>query len=161
MTETRYPNRLDPRQQPNARAAQAPPPAESAFEFEERLEPKHIKLEEGEIFTGTLCGIERITINGKSACRYRAQEFESGEMVTFNGTYQIDSKLSPRDVGHIVELRCEGTDKNVGKNGNQMKIFRVRVSKQTAPGWANDGTPITDDDLPPFSDADVPASARK
>jgi hypothetical protein len=164
MTEARYPNRLDPRQQPAARAAQqppAPPSAESAFDFEERLEPRHIKLEEGEIFTGTLCAIERITISGKWACRYRAEEFETREMVTFNGTYQIDSKLSPRDVGHIIEVRCEGTDKNVERNGNFMKKFRVRVSKQTAPGWASDGTPITDDDLPPFSDADVPASARK
>lgn len=142
-TATRYPNRWDNRQQPQPAQAGASP-----FEFEERLEPKHIKLEDGEVFTGILTGIERIAIAGKPAARYRAEELETGEVVTFNGTYQLDSKLSPRDIGHVVELRCEGTDPNVGKNGNHMKLFRVRVSKQTAPGWANDGTQITDDDIP-------------
>lgn len=153
----RYPNRFDTQSQPPAKAA----PAGPAFDFEERMEPKHIKLEEGEMLTAILTGVERITIGGKPASRYRAEDLETGEVVTFNGTYQIDSKLGPRDVGHVIELRCEGTDKNVAKNGNPMKLFRVRVSKQTAPGWANDGTPITDDDMPPFTDADVPASARR
>lgn len=150
-----YPNRLMNNTKPQSTGMGV------AFDMEERLDPKHVKFADGEVFVGVLVAIERITIGGKAATRYRAQDVETDEMVTFNGTFQIDSKLRKTDVGHVIEIRNEGTDPNVSRNGNNMKIFRVRVSKQFAPGWAHDGTPITDDDLPPLSDADVPANARK
>lgn len=120
----------------------------AGMKFNERLDPKFIKFADGEFFAGVLVGIARKMISGKPACQYTAEDLDSGERVCFNGTYQIDSKLSPRDVGRIIQIRCEGEDPNVGKGGNHMKLFRVFVSEGMAPGWANDGTPITDDDIP-------------
>lgn len=80
--------------------------------------------------------------------RYTFAELESGGSYFTIGTYQLDSKIRPMDRGHVIEIRYLGVDESVGRQGNKMKVYGIRVSKRTAPGWAHDGTPITDDDLP-------------
>ncbi len=71
---------------------------------------------------------------GKPATRYTVKDAETGEPVFFFGTYQLDSKLRVSDVGHYVNITCEGADQAAGRNGNAMKLFKVLISKETAPG---------------------------
>ncbi len=142
-TPANYANRFN---QPRTQTAAAEP-AKPAFNMVERKDPKHIQFGDGETVTGILVGIERIPMNGKNVCRYTVEELESGEILAFLGTYQIDSKLRLADVGHVVTVRCEGASKEVSKNGNAMKLFKVAVSDRKAPGWAHDGTEITESDI--------------
>lgn len=119
--------------------------------FEERLDPKKLEFGEGEVFTGILTNVERVMVGSpvpKPAIRYTFLDFETNESYFLIGTYQIDSKIRKSDLGHVVIIRYEGADQSVSRNGNSMKKFSVQVSKRTAPGWASDGTPITDSDLP-------------
>jgi hypothetical protein len=132
---TRYPNRF---------AQEAKP----AFNMIERKDPKFVQFGDGETVSGILVGIEKIDVGGKPAARYTVQDLESKEMVSFLGTYQINAKLRREDVGHVVDVRCEGSDPKVARNGKPMKLFKVLVSERTAPGYAHDGTQITDDDIP-------------
>lgn len=119
-----------------------------AFNMVERKDPRFVQFGDGESVTGVLVNVERIKVNDKMASRYTVEELESKELLSFLGTFQIDSKLRVADVGHLIDVRCEGTDPKVTKSGNAMKLFKVLVSDRTAPGWAHDGTLITDDDIP-------------
>lgn len=102
------------------------------------------------MFTGILTNVERVQVGSpaKPALRYTFAELESGVTYFTIGTYQLDSKIRPTDRGHIVEIRYLGLDENVGRGDNRMKRYGVRVSKHAAPGWAHDGTLITDADIP-------------
>jgi hypothetical protein len=137
---------LEPRKP--AQAAQTDPMA--ALNMEERKDPKFIKFGDGEVIQGVLVTLERIMVGNppKPATRYTVLELTSQEPVSFLGTYQLDSKLRQSDIGHVIDVRCLGVDKNVSRNGNAMIMFSVKVSSRPAPGWANDGTPITDSDFP-------------
>jgi hypothetical protein len=144
-----YPNRYA--QQPSKPASEAVTGA--AMNFSERKDPQKYEFGDGVMLQGTLTNVERVQVrdqkNGlqKSANRYTVQEVESGEPVFFFGTHQLDTKLRPSDVGHVIVVTCEGEDKSVSRNGNAMKIFKVMVSDRKAPGWASDGTPITAEDV--------------
>ncbi len=62
------------------------------------------------------------------------------------GTYDLNAKISRADVGKYCEVTYLGDDKDVGRNGNQMKKFKVEFE---ADGKKfSDGSTITDDDLP-------------
>lgn len=149
-TAANYPNRLA---QP-ARPAPAPTREEIKLQIlaeanlKERTEPRFVKLEEGEFFAGILTDIQRIRIKGKPANCYLAIDLDNDEAVKFNGTYNLDTKFRRTDVGHVFTMRCIG-EQDTGQ-GQKMKMFEVKVSERTAPGWAEDGTPITDDDLSAF-----------
>lgn len=117
----------------------------NALNMEERLEPRFVKFGDGETVAGVLISIEVAQVNGKSAARYTVEDLDSGERTCFLGTAQINSKLRKSDVGHAIEVRCEGTDKSVIKNGNAMKLFRVKVSKEKV---SDDSLLITDADIP-------------
>ena len=52
-----------------------------------------------------------------------------GSTVAFLGVYAIDSALRTSDIGHFIAIRYEGEDTNVGRNGNNMKKFSIRVSR--------------------------------
>lgn len=128
---------------------QAAAPAD-AFEFEDRPDPRKIEFGDGEVFTGILTAIDRVMVGQpqKPAVKYSFEEIETSEACILIGTYQIDSKIRRHDVGHVIQIRFEGADPNVSRNGNPMKRFSVKVSKRPAPGWAGDGTQITDADIP-------------
>ena len=123
--------------------------------WEERKDPTKYEFGDGAQLLGVLVNVERVSVRdtatgiGKPATRYTVKDAETGEPVFFFGTYQLDSKLRVSDVGHYVNITCEGADQAAGRNGNAMKLFKVLISKETAPGWAHNGTPITDNDLPP------------
>lgn len=113
--------------------------------MEERKEPRLVKFADGEALSGVLIGIESIEVNKKKVSRFVVQDLESGELCSFLGTAQINSKLRTTDLGHAIEVRCEGTDPNVTKNGNAMKLFRVKVSREKV---GADSLLITDADIP-------------
>jgi hypothetical protein len=129
-----------------------------AFEMEERKEPELIKFADGEVVEGELIAIERILVGEerKPAVRYVLRDIDTNGLVAFIGVHQINQKLRPEDRGHFVSVRYEGEDKTVSRNGNAMKLFKVRVSKQKvsilAPGKASIDplaeTEITDDYIP-------------
>lgn len=129
-----------------------------AFEMEERKEPELVKFGEGEVIEGELTFIDRILVGEerKPALRYTVRDLETGNSVAFLGVHQVNQKLRLEDRGHFVHVRYEGEDKSVSRNGNAMKIFHVRVSKQkvsemvTGKGSVDPvaGTEITDYDIP-------------
>jgi hypothetical protein len=125
-----------------------------AFNLKERKDPTFVKFADGECVEGVFVKktMQPTKSEGRTnmTARYTVQDITTGEMTEFLGTYQINSKLSPRDLGHYIAVRCEGEDKNVTRNGNSMKIFKVMVSEAIVPGWVADGSQITDEDLPTF-----------
>ena len=113
-------------------------------EMIERAEPRHVKFVTGEVIDGILVSIERRVVDDKPGIYYTVLESD-GTSVGFWGTHQLNTKLRPTDRGHHVSIRCEGTDTMIGRNGNNMKVFKVLVSKDLA----KDGELyITDDDIP-------------
>ena len=116
----------------------------------ERKEPRFVQFADGDVVRGVLTAIESAEVNGKKTSRFVVLEEDGdpdcGNMAAFLGTVQINTKLRRSDLGHTIEVRCEGTDKNVVKNGNAMKKFRVFVSDDK--DQAADTALITDDDIP-------------
>jgi len=131
-------------------------------EWEERKQPKKFDFQHGVCLVAILTKVERIKVRDrktnerKPVNRYTAQPVSEagghpapeGDPVFFFGSVQIDNVLRPTDAGHLVSITCTGEDKESGRNGNPMKTFQIFVDKNPAPGWADDGTPITDDDFP-------------
>ena len=124
------------------------------MEMIERKDPEFVKFAVGEVIEGILANIERIEVGTppKKATRYTLEDVETGNHFCFLGSYQLDTKLRPKDHGHYVTVRYEGEDKSVNRNGNNMKSFKVCVSKdpyrKPTAKQLDDGTFITDDDLP-------------
>lgn len=118
--------------------------------METRQEPRFVKFTTGECVEGTLVSIERMTIKDRPALRYTVLESD-GELVSFLGAFQINTKLRATDRGHHISVRCEGEDVMVKRGENCMKVFEVRVSKEkVSQGAASSVDPleITDDDIP-------------
>jgi len=113
-------------------------------EMVEREEPRHVKFATGEVIEGILVSLERRVVEDKPGIYYTVLQAD-GVAVGFWGTHQLNTKLRPTDRGHQVSIRCEGTDTMVGRAGNNMKVFKVLVSKDLA----KDGELyITDEDIP-------------
>lgn len=117
----------------------------------ERKEPTFVTFADGERVSGVLLSIEKIEVEKRPAVRYTVQDVESGELSSFLGTHMINTKLRRTDIGHVIDVRYEGLDLNVVRNGNAMRIFKVFVSDRPLnsgdPGVAHDGTLITNDDI--------------
>jgi hypothetical protein len=124
-----------------------------AVNWIERKPPQKFEWGAGAQLVGILVNLERRTLRDRNTLqskmvnRYVVEEQESRNRVFFHGTTQLDDALATNDVGHFVSITCTGEDKEAGRNGNAMKTFKVMVSERSAPGWANDGTAITDDDV--------------
>ena len=112
--------------------------ANGGIEMEERREPRFQKFEKpGDNVTGRLIKIATQQMVNGPVPRYTVEEgvvrggafVPSGEMVAFLGTYMIDSKLKVSDIDHFVIVRYVGTRTDVERNGNKMKEYEVRVSK--------------------------------
>jgi hypothetical protein len=118
--------------------------------MEERQEPKFVDFKaEGEIVTGILTAIERCEIKGKPGIRFVVFNEEENQPYCFLATHQLNQKLRPNDRGKYIEVTYIGTDSNVVRNGNAMRMFRVCVEKPQYLGEANaHGVTITDEDIP-------------
>jgi hypothetical protein len=117
--------------------------------WHERTEPALLRLAEGESFIGVIAAIDRKPIGTppQMVCQYTLIEEATGDAWLLNGTYRIDAAIRRNDIGHQIYLRYEGEHAIVGRNGNKMKRFHIRVNPSAAPGWAHDGTQITDADM--------------
>ena len=122
----------------------------TTVEMIEIEEPRLVQFNTGDVVDGTLIGIEKAKIKDKEtgvekvAVKYIIVQ-PDGVTVFFWGTHQLNQKLRLDHVGHLISIRCEGTDTMVVRNGNPMKVFKVLVSKEKA----------KDSDLY-ISDADIP-----
>lgn len=129
----------------------------------EQREPRFVQFGDGEMVDGLLHAIQQAEVNGKPATRFvvlggevvHGKFIPDGEACAFLGTYQIETKLRTDHVGHFIQVRCEGEDASVTRNGRAMKKFYVAVSKENlrkAEKAAAAAPPaalgITDDDIP-------------
>jgi hypothetical protein len=118
------------------------------FNMIERKEPKFVQFADGEVIEGMFVAIEKVVVNGKPVARFTLMDLESRELVSFLGTAQINQKLRSSDLSHLVRIRCEGTSKDVIKNGNGMKLFKVAVSDIPVPKELCGAVIITNEDIP-------------
>jgi hypothetical protein len=114
-------------------------------EMEERKEPRFVQFSSGDVVEGLLVSVLRVKIEGKDAVRYIVLQ-DDDELVSFLGTYIINTKLSPADRGHRISVRYEGENPQVKRGENCMKMFKVLVSKKAV--LPLDSLGITDDDIP-------------
>jgi hypothetical protein len=115
----------------------------------ERTEPKFVQFSPGELVEGVLISIKPISVQqegGKAqtkALKYTVDDH--GTLYAFLGTYQINEKLRPSDLGHAVSVRYEGESATVTRNGKGMREFTVAVSDEKVSEAA---LFITDSDIP-------------
>lgn len=123
----------------------------------ERKEPDFVKWGEGEVLEGILTRIDRIEVadkdNPKAApktvVKFTVEE-EPGVSKCFLGSYDLVSKIRTEDRGHYIRIRYEGEDRQVSRNGNAMKRFKVEVSEKPM----RSGNALADSSL--ITDADIP-----
>lgn len=120
--------------------------------FETRELPKFIQFGDGDYLEGVLIAIEKATAKGKACTRYTVLK-TGGDAVSFLGTNQLDRKLRQSDLGHRVKICCTGSDPNVQKGNNAMKLFDVKVSNAPVP---NAPLLSVHDTNPEITDADIP-----
>jgi hypothetical protein len=118
----------------------------AVMEMETREDPRFVQFTTGEVIEGTLLKVEPVLIKDKRATRYTVQ-IDDGSLISFLGTWQINSKLRPDDRGHRISVHCIGEDTMVKRGENCMKIFEVQVSKKRVDA-SNSALEITDDDIP-------------
>jgi hypothetical protein len=115
----------------------------AALTWDVREDAQLIKWEKGDVIEGVLLGIVKKTLDNKPALEYKVDA--AGKLVKFWGAYQLNEKLRPSDVGHAVMISYIGEDTGVGRNGNKMRVFEVKVSKELV---ADTSLYITNDDFP-------------
>ncbi|HUO59487.1 MAG TPA: hypothetical protein VMU24_02390 [Candidatus Acidoferrales bacterium] len=121
--------------------------AAAALSYTERKEPELVKLDKkGDRFAGVLVGLQKQNMKEGPALK-ALFEMPNGEIKAMFLSAQLKQRISSRDVGHYVQIQCEGFDQSVGLDkGNAMKLFRVVVSDSKVPGV--DPLEITDADIP-------------
>lgn len=111
-------------------------PIRTRREMQEVKAPEQFQFtKQGQNAAGILLSIEPAMVKGKQAMEYLFQA-EGGGRFTCLGTADLDKKLHPGMIGHMVEIRYETDDSSFQKPGqNAMKIFKVMVSKEKEPGF--------------------------
>jgi len=89
----------------------------------------------GQNVSGVLISIEPALVKGKEALEYLFQT-EGGARFTCLGTNDLNKKLHPGQIGHMVDIRYESDDASFQKPGQSaMKVFKVLVAKEKEPGF--------------------------
>lgn len=101
----------------------------------------------GETIAGKLMSIEPVEIRGKRVPQYTLAT-DSSHRIRLLGTYDLVQKLNRTHIGMLVRIKYLGEDESVKKGDNAMRIFDVHVKKDSSAATHNDGTPITDEDIP-------------
>lgn len=117
--------------------------------WETREEPRFVNFNAGDCIAGLLLSMQPIQINDKPSIRY-VVKLETGELVAFIGTYQLNQKLRKGDTGREIMITCTGEDPHVKRGENCMKIFDVKVSleRKITPPSSGANSEITDEDIP-------------
>jgi hypothetical protein len=103
-------------------------------EMQESKAPEQFQFtKQGQIASGVLLSIEPTLVKGKEALEYLFQA-EGGGRFTCLGTNDLNKKLYPGQIGHMIEIRYESDDSSFQKPGQSaMKVFKVLVSKEKEP----------------------------
>jgi hypothetical protein len=89
----------------------------------------------GQMAQGVLVSIEPTLVKGKEALEYLFQA-EGGGRFTCLGTNDLNKKLHPGMLGHMVEIHYANDDSSFQKPGQSpMKVFKVLVSKEKEAGF--------------------------
>jgi hypothetical protein len=106
----------------------------------------------GEVVSGKLLSVERVSVKGKSVVQYVLHSgiISAGKDSRFKflGTYDLTQKLTPAHRGMLVRIKYLGEDATVKKGENAMKVFDVHVKPDPRDPPTRDAGPITDDDIP-------------
>jgi len=126
--------------------------------METREEPRFINFATGDTLEGELLSVEEIAVKEKRAVRYTLKEPDRDIWVCFLGTHMLNSKLRLSDVGHYVQITCEGEDTTVKRGENCMKVFDVKVSREKVHAGLFKPTEPKPESSDPasISDADIP-----
>jgi len=102
----------------------------------ERKAPELFQFsKQGQSITGVLLSVEPTEVKGKQAIEYLFAG-ENRERFTMLGTADLNKKIRPEDIGHLVEIRYERDDTSFQKPGQSaMKVFKVSVSEEREPGF--------------------------
>jgi hypothetical protein len=102
----------------------------------------------GDFLEGELLSFDKIKITDRDTKQPKMviqYTFASGEKtVKCLGTYDLNTKLRPSDVGLWVEITFKDTD----THKNNMRIFSVKIEEKPKAAAFSDGTQITDEDIP-------------
>jgi hypothetical protein len=97
----------------------------------EREEPRRVKFTTGTVVEGLLTGMKETQVKGSADSTFRyTVDLESGEQVDFLGTNQILKKIRLTDLGRMIHIECIGEDVTVQRGGNNMKVYKIFVSKE-------------------------------
>jgi hypothetical protein len=77
----------------------------------------------GQSLRGRLIEIDPVEISQRPALRYVIHEEEEDRCYSLLGTVDLNNKIRRSDVGRILEIRYEGSEKRNG--GNPIKRFRI------------------------------------
>jgi hypothetical protein len=102
----------------------------------------------GDFLEGELLSFDKIKITDRETKQLKTviqYTFACGDKtVKCLGTYDLNTKLRPSDVGLWVEI----TFKDVDAHKNNMRIFSVKIEEKPKSAAFSDGTQITDEDIP-------------
>ena len=88
---------------------------------------------QGEMAVGILLSIEPVEIKGKQAIEYMFARV-NGDRFTCLGTNDLNKKIQPGHIGHLMRIRYEADDNSFQKQGqNPMKVFKVSVKAEKEP----------------------------
>lgn len=123
-------------------ATQAAIPIKPRREMVEATAPEMFKFtKQGQTLLGVLLSIEPTKIldqksgEEKDAIEYMIVD-EKGNRASFLGMNDLNKKIVPGYIGHMMEIRYERDDSSFTKQGQSpAKIFKVLVSKEKEPGF--------------------------
>jgi len=85
---------------------------------------------QGQMAVGVLLSIEPTMVKGKDALEYLFQT-DNGDRFTCLGTNDLNKKLHPGLIGHLIEIRYETDDTSFQQPGHSpAKVFKVQASKE-------------------------------
>lgn len=104
----------------------------------------------GDLLEGELFAVDKIKITDRDTKQPKmVMQYtfitEGDVVMKCLGTYDLNTKLRPSDVGLWVEICFKDTD----TSKNNMRIFSVKIEEKRSANFA-DGTQITDEDIPDF-----------
>lgn len=145
-----------PKQEATTKMAQASVSERTPWgqvEFEERKEAPLFKFNRtGDALQGVLIKMEPVSIKDEKTgamsktIAYFFSTDTNGGVQKIHGTWEINQKLSPGDLGRVVRVIFRGLNKEVGTaKGNALRNFDVLVDRKLA---KQNDLVITDADIP-------------
>lgn len=100
----------------------------------------------GSEIAGVLIAVSSVELRGKKVVQYTLAG-ANNRVLKLLGTYDLVQKLTRAHTGCMVRIRYRGTDPEIKKGDNEMKVFHVMI-KGTPTQQSAASSPITDEDIP-------------